>query len=819
MFSLRPALERSLVLAAALAATLGAPFTARAQDDPFALPRGATVDTVSRAGTPGLSEIVVDGRRRARMVELEWVGGDKLAIDADQARAAGLPVPDQAAGKVALDSLGLAKWYFDTATQVLTVAMIRHSDGVNLIDLSPRPGNDGDSAALTWARLDYDLTASRTPRQVATGGTLNMAVGRGNLVAGATFIGAVATGSNGHFRRLDTQVQWLMPARSLVATAGDLVTAGSRGQRPLRVGGLQLASDYSLRPDLITTPLPSFTGQVAGPTGVDLLVDGKRTEVGRVEPGEFTVRNVPAAIGRGSVALVVRDALGRESVQTVHFYASPDLLAPGLRQFAANLGFVRRRYGETSNDYGPLVASGFYRRGLSSSLTGEISGETARGTTNVGARADLAIAGFALGSFEARVSRSPGAGQGFLLNGSLESGGKRLSGRVSAVWPSRNYRDAAMALGDPPPQRSLLGQVSFDKGDNRLQLSVGRFERMADPQRGRLSDSGYVANLTARTTISQRFTVNFGGIYRQGNREGRTLAATLGISMRFGANGYSGASATYHDNRPLETSAYFRQPESAAHPLGYALESTRGERDRHMAEMTWRPQQGIFQAQVLRDGGAFSVRGSGRGSLIVAGGGVFARPPSDSSYALVRTGRVGGITVMRENRPAGKTGRNGLLLIDDIPGYVPINYDIDADKLPDDVLTRQTQRRLVIPRRAVGLVEMEVFRHVPQTVRLLDGDGAPLAAGTVLTARPSGAAMIVGFDGEIEVNAVGTDRVLERGGDGQPLCRVTLPARAEATDGDAPPSLACLPVLAAPTTIAQGARGKPRGRTGAASRR
>ena len=51
------------------------------------------------------------------------------------------------------------------------------------------------------------------------------------------------------------------------------------------------------------------------------------------------------------------------------FYASSNLLAPGLQTYSAELGAVRRNWSVVSNDYGALAASATYRRGLSPILT------------------------------------------------------------------------------------------------------------------------------------------------------------------------------------------------------------------------------------------------------------------------------------------------------------------------------------------------------------------------------------------------------------------------------------------------------------------
>jgi outer membrane usher protein len=59
---------------------------------------------------------------------------------------------------------------------------------------------------------------------------------------------------------------------------GDIFSvAGSQG-RALRIGGIQLATNFDTQPALITSPLPSFYGEATVPTVLDIYVDGRLTQ-------------------------------------------------------------------------------------------------------------------------------------------------------------------------------------------------------------------------------------------------------------------------------------------------------------------------------------------------------------------------------------------------------------------------------------------------------------------------------------------------------------------------------------------------------------
>ncbi len=743
-----------------------------AQADPFELPAGVNAETISRSGTPGLSEIVVDGRHRSRMVFLEWLPSGRLAIDCDDARSAGIDVPASLKGRVPLDTLPIAASSFDGATQTLTVSLLRKSDGGNLIDLGRRQATDGDSGALTWARVGYDVVGTASTRNpAAVAGLFDLSVGRGNFIAGSSVSVFVDHGSI-RTRRLSSAAQLFIPGRSLVATFGDMISVGSSSQRAVRLGGVAIASDVTLRPDLVTLPLPSFSGRVAVPTTIDIISGGQRTEVGQVKPGEFTVRNVPVASGRGEASIVIRDELGRESVQKLRFYSSPEMLPQGINQFGASMGWVRRRYGEDHDTYGQFAATGFYRRGLSPGVTLTVSGETAGGMVNAGTRIDAALGGVALATVETRLSRGPN-GSGGQISAAIESSGGGFSGRMAVVWPTNGFRDVASVLGDPLPTRSVTAFAGYNRSRSAFQLSGGIVWNLRDPLRGTTAFRSIFVDGSVRYEASQRLSFSTAVTYRHG--DSNNFAATFGMTLRLGRQGWAGSSLTHRTGYPFIASASYRQMPSASSPIGYYGAAEYGRSGRLDAGVTWRNRAVETEAKAEYENGDAALRLNARGALILAGGNVFARSRADGTYALVRTGRVGGLTVRYNNQPVGRTGKRGTMLVDNVIPYVASNYEIDADKIPSDVLAKVYERRMVVPRRTVGLVTLTAVRFIPHPVKLVDAMGNPLEMGTHMTARPSGDDLVVGFDGFVETNGAGPDRALEVDLGARGFCRFTLP--------------------------------------------
>src|SRR5690606_13140410 len=134
---------------------------------------------------------------------------------------------------------------------------------------------------------------------------------------------------------------------------------------------IQLARDFRLRPDLITYPLPQFSGQASVPSTIDLFIDGYRSRSERVQPGPFTLTGMPFVNGAGEAQLITTHALGRQVTSTMPFYLSSDLVRPGLRGYSVSLGLLRPDFGRRNFACGAPAFSGPARRGIDDHFTVE----------------------------------------------------------------------------------------------------------------------------------------------------------------------------------------------------------------------------------------------------------------------------------------------------------------------------------------------------------------------------------------------------------------------------------------------------------------
>ena len=765
---------------------------ASAQTDPFALAPATAAPTSAETPRPEASnpnadyaifaEITVNGEHLARLVKLRTNGGE-LQIAMDSAVYAGLVDRAQPAGFVALKEIPGIVFEFDWQHYRLDVRKRRHGDGPNQIDL--RPSADlpirQRARSITALVVDYDFSLGRSRQGTSAGGIISARLVRGNVALQSGWRAQSDPGAgNSAVVRLDTSLTIRAPRSLARATVGDFITLTPTTARAVRMGGIQIGTDFSLRPDLVTYPLPDFSGSVAVPSGLDLVVNDLRYAQAQVEPGEFIVRNIPVPTGRGQVGVILRDALGREQVQTVRFYSSPALLAPGLVQASVSFGAIRKRYGLVSDDYGKLAFSTMIRRGFNRRFTGDFAFEATGRFANAGIGGNVVVGSLGMIAVSARGSRvNPVIGparRGSFLGLSIESSGRPLSLRLEAQRASDGYDDLASTQGDEPPKSLFAANINFDlRILGSVNLSAIRQTRQRGPWTAENQRTSTVVTASYRTRIGPRINLFVDVSHRGGAGERPVTSALFGLSVQLGGRANLQSSiTTQRGGNQYETGFY--SPDSSPGEWGYSVQVGAGKIERTAGAISYRGDWGRIEAQVEEIGGDAAARAGARGSLVFADGNLFAAQDSSNAFVIADTGGVAGIQVLRENRPAGVTGRSGKRLITDLVPNVPVRIGIDPAVLPVDVGAARLDDMVVVPAGAVAKLDLGVSRYVAMQLELRGMDGQSFAPGTSVRALPSQTEYLVGFDGVVELNKAKGDRELRVELDNGRVCHAEISA-------------------------------------------
>jgi outer membrane usher protein len=321
-----------------------------------------------------LLEVVVNGYSTGKVGEFVQRRGTLYARP-QQLRDLGFRIPSARAasgGLMSLNDLPGITWKIDTANQQLLVTATDAALVPNV--LQPARGEDQERQrpieSGTGLTLNYDTVGTLSSGQYGGSGSFdfrNFSPWGITSSDWMTYAGsALSTSGTKPIVRLDSAYTFADVKSLRRYSVGDYIDSGLSWSRPVHMEGVQIRSDFTMRPDLITFPLPTLSGSAAVPSTVDILVNGNLATSNEVSPGPFEVPQLPVISGQGTITMTLTNTQGGQVTVTRSFYGASTLLAKGLQTFAGQAGLVRRDWGLLSNDYGKMAgrlitAAGFRR--------------------------------------------------------------------------------------------------------------------------------------------------------------------------------------------------------------------------------------------------------------------------------------------------------------------------------------------------------------------------------------------------------------------------------------------------------------------------
>ncbi len=714
-------------------------------------------------------DILINGNKTGLLGSFLLLPDGKIAARRSELTEAGIKVPGTGPPDevVVLNDLLGDKFKYDEPSQSISFDLTDNERVARAFDAM------GSAAAMpvttSWGSVvNYTLFGSETSGLSSRQASFNGASASLEARAFSPYGTLIQTGILGTTTtremtalRLDTAFAYSDPDSLMTYRAGDSISGGLAWTRPVRFGGVQAQRNFGLRSDLITAPLPSFSGSAAVPSTLDVYLNNSKTYSQEVPAGPFQVNNLPLVAG-GEARLVLHDASGREVETTLPFYTSPQMLREDLTYFSAESGFPRLHYGTDSDDYvAKEFASMSVRHGLYDWLTLEGHAEETTGLYNGGAGMLARTGNF--GILSAAFAGSWFHGQSGLQSYlAFETRIWDVALSVSSTRTFFKYNDVASVTapvtGTPidwsisaPTTTGLPKAIDrITAGFRLLDSSVGLSFVHLEQDSGPASNVASIAWSRAGFADTQIFVTAFADLSNRQNYGifgGVSMPLGQDASVSSGAmSSHSGTSITTDASRPL-----------AAEPgsYGWRVRDSEGAvQDRSVAG-SYRSSVGTVQAGVEQSQSKV-VTGAAQvdGSVAVMGGGVFAGNRIDDAFAVVDTGTAD-VPVFYENRPVGKTDASGKLLVPNLRAYGSNKVSVDPKDLGvnDEI---DTTEEVVAPADRSGvLVTFKTKTNVQEAVVVLVGDdGKPLPVGSHGKLDGADADFVVGYDGRAFVQGL-----------------------------------------------------------------
>ena len=618
---------------------------------------------------------------------------------------------------IPLSALPQHQYAFNTQRGELAVTLPAESFqpsalGTTVTPVVPRP-------AVPGAYLNYDFFGQQTQGRRQLDSRLEFGLfnrfGTGNI----SMLGRDLTDRR-EMIRLDSTWTLDRPNEMVSLRIGDSISRGGAWGRPIRFGGLQWSTNFATRPDFIAFPQLSLLGSAALPSTVDLYINNVRTFRQEVDPGPFSLNNVPVLTGGGEARLVVRDLFGREQVIVQPYYVSRNLLKQGLSDYSYEVGAERLNYGFVSNDYGSVIGAGTHRYGFTQRFTGEVHAEVQRerqaaglgGVYLLGARATID------GAIATSTSRH---GEGALAAIGYDSQGRYFSYGGRTQRTTSEFSQLGLLPGGlaPASQSSLffafhnprLGSLgmTYIKQDNRSLPDA----ELVSANYSRVLGEGWFFNLNAfRNLMAQQdFVVGMTLIHALGDR----TSASLNYNTRPG---------------PDQMLAEVQQNLPAGSGMGYRLLAGADERSRYEGGLSMQNDVGTYSLEAARYGDQEAYRANMRGSLAMVDGSMYASRRLGDSFAVVKAGDFPNVRVYAENQLVGRTDRQGKLLIPGLRPYQRNNIRVEPEDFPLEAQVDKYEMEAIPYFRSADLVRFPAFKELAAILLLYLPDGKPLPSGT-----------------------------------------------------------------------------------------
>lgn len=642
---------------------------------------------------------------------------------------------------------------FDVATQKLTIRGEAGAFTASTQALPDHPQFTSKGSQL-GGFLNYELMASRSA---------NISQGTGQFEAGVFNAAGVGTSgfvvpelnASSSLVRLDTTWSVDDPKERRSWRFGDVINRAGAWGRSVRLGGIQFGSNFSTQPGFITTPVQQAAGQATLPSTVDVYVNNSLAAQRPVPPGPFSITNLPVVNGNGEVQLVVRDMLGREQVITQPFYASANLLAPGLQDFSYELGMLRQNFGLNSNDYAGWAGAVTQRMGISDHLTGEIHIEAQTQQRSGGLSALYLVPKLGVLNATLAISQSSlnGAIGSASSNGTLAALGfehqsSGISYAIHSQWTSAGFTQ----LGGNTEQLPDARQVSANAG--YVTKGFGSFGVSYLKRDAR--DQGSIGIATASYSISLRKYGNLSVSLMSLKADQDSTQMSVLWSMPLGLDRNLSLTQTNSHSQlqgsTQETVATFQKNPPPGDGYGYQVEARNSGDLQGMLD--YQNQNGVYMVEAARFSGEGAVRASARGGLAMMEGHAYPSRWISDSFGVAHVADFPDVRVYVDNSLIGRTDAAGNALLPRLRPYENNKIRIDARDLPMNAQIDALQVDAAPFFRAGVVAEFPVRTSNGALLRILLDNGQPMPAGSTVEVNGGATLFPVANDGEVYVTSL-----------------------------------------------------------------
>lgn len=188
-----------------------------------------------------------------------------------------------------------------------------------LFNASAAPVQEVDNKIIRGVYFNYNVTLSQSDNSNYLAGIEELDYFTENGVYSYSFLFQTravksnfsrikkAEKNQSKFTRLETNWTYENENNMTSWCVGDSFTKPAIWSNSTRFAGIQYATDFSVRPNLITYPLLDFRGRSELPSSVELFSNSIPIYNAKARVGDFDITNIPVITGRGDLIVKTQD--------------------------------------------------------------------------------------------------------------------------------------------------------------------------------------------------------------------------------------------------------------------------------------------------------------------------------------------------------------------------------------------------------------------------------------------------------------------------------------------------------------------------------
>lgn len=514
------------------------------------------------------------------------------------------------------------------------------------------------------------------------------------------------------------------------------------------LGGINIARNYSIVPSFNKYPGMDLSADIETPSEVELYMDEQLIKKEYLSPGRVVFNDIPPTAGLGNARIKIKDAYGRENIISTPFYYTDHLLKKGLHEYRYSIGFIRESLGTESFAYGDPALLNFHNFGLTNNVTIGYSAEASRDLINIGS------------SISVLIPNAGGIDTAFAL--SSYKGRSGSAGLATYSFLSR-YFGTAISLCSHSKEYSNLAGPSADNAKLQFSASAG----FASKKTGGISmqysySDMYISGIISKAAVSYSRnlmkTAAFSIIASETKDTETKYEIFVSLHMNLGSN-ISGT-LRYADKDGAQTkTADIQKSITDANGYGFrgSLENT-DDRNNIDGSFQYQAKYGMYELgyEDRLDGKVFKTSVSGGIGYIDKS--IFFSKPLNDSFAKVKVGNLEGVRVYAHGNEAGKTDRNGEIIVPSLLSFHENRIEIEDEDIPINYSVSLLAKKIYPTFRSGTLVEFDIakMQAFTGTLYLLEkGKETPLESAIIrVQTKDKTIKGLVGTGGEFYIENV-----------------------------------------------------------------